>query len=117
MSAAIANRKPDERVLLRRDGGGVAWLTLNRPAQRNALSIELLTALQREIDAIAGDKAVKVVVIAGAGPAFCSGHDLREMRANPSRKHYETVFNLCSRLMLSITKLPKPVIARVHGIA
>jgi len=117
MSAAIANTKEGERVLLRRDDGGVAWLTLNRPGQRNALSIELLTALQREIDAIAGDKAAKVVVIAGAGPAFCSGHDLREMRANPSRKHYETVFNLCSRLMLSITKLPKPVIARVHGIA
>ncbi|HMK67197.1 MAG TPA: enoyl-CoA hydratase [Stellaceae bacterium] len=117
MSAAIANTKPDARVLLRRDAGGVAWLTLNRPGQRNALSIELMTALQTEIDAIAADKTVKVVVIAGEGPAFCSGHDLREMRANPSRKHYETVFNLCSRLMLSITKLPKPVIARVHGIA
>ncbi|HYC15119.1 MAG TPA: enoyl-CoA hydratase [Stellaceae bacterium] len=117
MSAAIANTKRDERVLLRSDTGGVAWLTLNRPGQRNALSIELMTALQTEIDAITADKAVKVVVIAGAGPAFCSGHDLREMRANPTRKHYESVFNLCSRLMLSITKLPKPVIARVHGIA
>jgi len=106
-----------EPVLLRREEAGVAWLTLNRPAQRNALSIALMTALQSEIDAIATDKTVKVVVISGAGPAFCSGHDLREMRANPSRRHYETVFNLCSRLMLSLTKLPKPVIARVHGIA
>ncbi|MGE5201705.1 MAG: enoyl-CoA hydratase [Acidobacteriota bacterium] len=106
-----------EPVLLRRDEAGIVWLTLNRPAQRNALSIALMAALQAEIDAIAADKTAKAVVIAGAGPAFCAGHDLREMRANPGRQHYETLFRQCSHLMLSIVKLPKPVIARVHGIA
>ena len=106
-----------EPVLLRRDEAGIVWLTLNRPAQRNALSIALMAALQAELDAIAADKTAKAVVIAGAGPAFCAGHDLREMRGNPGRQHYETVFRQYSHLMLSIVKLPKPVIARVHGIA
>ena len=106
-----------EPVLLRRDEDGIAWLTLNRPAQRNALSVELMTALQAQIDAIAKDRKVKVVVIAGNGPGFCAGHDLREMRANPGRQHYEALFAQCSRLMTGIVKLPKPVIARVHGIA
>jgi enoyl-CoA hydratase/carnithine racemase len=106
-----------EPMLLRRDEDGVAWLTLNRPAQRNALSVELMTALQDAIDAIAEDRAVKVVVIAANGPGFCAGHDLREMRANPGRQHYEALFQQCSRLMTGIVRLPKPVIARVHGIA
>ncbi|HUH84518.1 MAG TPA: enoyl-CoA hydratase [Stellaceae bacterium] len=106
-----------EPVLLRRDEDGIAWLTLNRPAQRNALSVALMTALQAEVDAIARDRRVKVVVIAGNGPGFCAGHDLREMRANPGRQHYEALFAQCARLMTSIVRLPKPVIARVHGIA
>ena len=106
-----------EPVLLRRDEDGIAWLTLNRPAQRNALSVALMTALQGEIDAIAKDRRVKVAVIAGSGPGFCAGHDLREMRANPGRQHYEALFAQCARLMTSIVRLPKPVIARVHGIA
>jgi len=106
-----------EPLLLRRDENGIAWLTLNRPAQRNALSVALMTALQGEIDAIAKDRRVKVVVIAGGGPGFCAGHDLREMRANPGRQHYEALFAQCARLMTSIVRLPKPVIARVHGIA
>jgi enoyl-CoA hydratase/carnithine racemase len=112
-----ARQEPAEPVLLRRDEDGVAWLTLNRPAQRNALSAALMSALQDEIDAIAKDGKVKVVVIAGAGPGFCAGHDLKEMRANPGRQHYEALFAQCSRLMTSIVRLPKPVIARVHGIA
>src|ERR1700730_959695 len=106
-----------EPMLLRRDEGGVAWLTLNRPAQRNALSVELMTALQDAIDAIAEDRAVKVVVIAANGPGFCAGHDLREMRANPGRQHYEALFQQGSRLMTGMVRLPKPVIACVHGIA
>jgi enoyl-CoA hydratase/carnithine racemase len=108
---------PTEPMLLRRDEHGVAWLTLNRPAQRNALSVELMTALQDAIDATAQDRAVKVVVIAANGPGFCAGHDLREMRANPGRPHYEALFQQCSRLMTAIVRLPKPVIACVHGIA
>ena len=106
-----------EPVLLRQDEDGVARLTLNRPAQRNALSVELMTALQDAVDAIARDSKVKVVVIAANGPGFCGGHDLREMRANPGRQHYEALFAQCSRLMISLTKLPKPVIARIHGVA
>lgn len=106
-----------EPVLLRRDESGVAWLTLNRPAQRNALSVALMSALQGELDAIGKDRKVKVVVVAGNGPGFCAGHDLKEMRANPGRQHYEALFAQCARLMTSIVKLPQPVIARVHGIA
>lgn len=106
-----------EAVLQRRDADGVAWLTLNRPASRNALSMALMQMLDAELVAIADDPDVKVVVIAGAGPAFCSGHDLRELRARPDRAAYEAVFALCSRLMQRIVGLPKPVIARVHGVA
>ena len=106
-----------EAVLLRQDRDGIARLTLNRPAQRNALSVELMGALQEALDAIARDRKVKLVVISANGPGFCAGHDLREMRANPGRQHYEALFAQCSRLMVSLTKLPQPVIARVHGIA
>jgi enoyl-CoA hydratase/carnithine racemase len=104
-------------ILLRRDIDGVAWLTLNRPDARNALSLALMQALDDTLLAIAEDPAIRVVVLAGAGPAFCAGHDLREIRANPSRQAYEQVFALCSRLMQRIVQLPKPVIARVHGVA
>jgi enoyl-CoA hydratase/carnithine racemase len=106
-----------EPLLLRDDRDGVATLTLNRPAQRNALSVRLMAALQEELDRIKTDASIKVVVIAGAGPGFCGGHDLKEMRANPGRQAYEALFAQCSELMLSITRLPKPVIARVHGVA
>src|SRR5579863_282970 len=106
-----------ERVVLRRDADGVAWLMLNRPAARNALSIGLMQALVGELEAIAADQAVKVVVIGGAGSAFCAGHDLRELRSQPERPFYEATFQLCSRLMMQFVRLPKPVIARVHGVA
>jgi enoyl-CoA hydratase/carnithine racemase len=106
-----------ERVLLRHDADGIATLTLNRPAARNALSMGLMQALLAELDAIDADAAVKIVVIAGAGPAFCAGHDLRELRAHPDRPSYEATFELCARLMLRIVRLSKPVIARVHGVA
>jgi enoyl-CoA hydratase/carnithine racemase len=106
-----------QSLLLRRDDDGVTTLTLNRPEARNALSVAMMTALHEAIDGIAKDRSVKVVVLSGAGPAFCAGHDLKELRANPGRQHYEAVFAQCSRLMVSIVKLPKPVIARVQGIA
>jgi len=106
-----------EALLRRHDDAGVARLTLNRPASRNALSMALMQRLDAELAAIAEDPAVRVVVLAGAGAAFCSGHDLRELRARPDRGAYEAVFALCSRLMQRIVGLPKPVIARVHGIA
>lgn len=99
------------------DPDGIATLTLNRPAARNALSLGLMTALVTELDRIATDPATRVVILAAAGPAFCAGHDLREMRADPTRAAYERVFALCSRLMQTIVRLPKPVIAQVHGVA
>jgi enoyl-CoA hydratase/carnithine racemase len=113
-AAAASSAEP---ILLRHDAEGVATLTLNRPQARNALSVALMAELQRALDAIRDDASVKVVVIAAAGPAFCAGHDLKEIRANPSRAAYEALFTQCSRLMVSIVQLPKPVIARVHGIA
>jgi enoyl-CoA hydratase/carnithine racemase len=104
-------------ILLRDNRDGIATLTLNRPDQRNALSLGLMTALEHQLDAIAEDRSVKVVIIAGAGPAFCAGHDLREVRADPRREAYEALFAQCSRLMLKLVRLAKPVIARVEGVA
>jgi enoyl-CoA hydratase/carnithine racemase len=105
------------QILLREDQRGVATLTMNRPAVRNALSMELMNSLQSELDAISSDASVKVLILKGAGPAFCSGHDLREMRANPERAFIEKVFQACSRLVISIATIPQPVIAQVHGSA
>jgi enoyl-CoA hydratase/carnithine racemase len=113
----MANPGDPEPVLLAAREGGVLRLTLNRPAARNALSVALMTALARALERAAGDKECRVVVLAGAGPAFCAGHDLRELRADPSRAAYERTFAQCSELMLQIVRLPKPVIAEVHGIA
>jgi enoyl-CoA hydratase/carnithine racemase len=112
-----ANPQTNEPLLLRQDAGGVVTLTLNRPAQFNSLSRELLTELQAELDRIARDPQARVVVIAGAGKAFCAGHDLKEMRSDPSKAFQKALFEQCSRLMLTITSIPQPVIARVHGIA
>jgi enoyl-CoA hydratase/carnithine racemase len=95
----------------------VLRLTLNRPEARNALSIGLMTTLLAELGRAASDPEVRAIVIAGAGPAFCAGHDLRELRADPKRETYEHVFALCSELMLTIVRLPKPVIAEVDGVA
>jgi enoyl-CoA hydratase/carnithine racemase len=106
-----------EPVLLRADDGGVATLTLNRPTQFNSLSRELVAALQAELDAIRGDSSVRAVVIAGAGKAFCAGHDLKEMRSDESKEFQQALFRQCGRMMTTLTELPQPVIARVHGIA
>ena len=103
-------------VLLRSNMDGVAWLTLNRPEARNALSVPLMTALETALDDIARDAAVRVAVIAGAGPAFCAGHDLRELRGL-DRDGQAALFAQCSRLMQRIVGSRTPVIARVHGIA
>jgi enoyl-CoA hydratase/carnithine racemase len=97
--------------------GGVAFLTLNRPAQCNVLSEQMLAALQGALETLAADSSVRVVVLGGAGKAFCAGHDLKQMKANPSLAYYQRLFDDCSRLMMRIQTLPQPVIARVHGIA
>ncbi|WP_322820479.1 enoyl-CoA hydratase [Chloroflexus sp.] len=104
-------------VLSEIDGRGVIRLTLNRPRQFNALSEEMLAALQRELDAIAANPQARVVVLAGAGKAFCAGHDLKQMQAHPDQAYYEDLFARCTQMMLTIQRLPQPVIARVHGIA
>ncbi len=107
----------DSAQLLRSDEGGIATLTLNRPEAYNALSVELLCALQDAFDAMTGDDRVRVVVLAANGKAFSAGHDLKEMRANPGRQAMGALFDQCSALMLTMIRLPQPVIARVHGLA
>jgi enoyl-CoA hydratase/carnithine racemase len=104
-------------VLLEENDRGVFRLTLNRPDARNALSVVLMSALLEALARAATDPQARVVVIAGAGPAFCAGHDLRELRTDQQRETYERVFAQCSELMLAIVRLPKPVIAEVHGVA
>jgi enoyl-CoA hydratase/carnithine racemase len=114
---AGATGESEPLVRVERDARGVVTLTLNRPHAFNALSEALLGALQRELDALETDGSARVLVLAGAGKAFCAGHDLREMRAQPSLEYYQRLFTRCSALMLSLRRLPIPVIARVHGIA
>jgi len=100
-----------------RDDRGVVKLTLNRPQSFNALSTGMLAALQAELDAVAADESARVVVIGAEGKAFSAGHDLKQMRAEPSLGYYEALFAQCARMMLTIQRLPVPVIARVEGIA
>jgi enoyl-CoA hydratase/carnithine racemase len=109
-------------VLLREDKDGVATLTLNRPEARNALSEALLTALIGEFDAIAKDHSVRAVIVAGNGPAFSAGHDLKEMTAHRNepdrgRAYFAALFEKCAGMMQQIVHLPQPVIASVHGVA
>ncbi len=120
MSANIQQRQADsaaQPVLLCQDSDGIRTLTLNRPNQYNSLSEELLAALQQAFDEVAADRSVRIVVLAGAGKAFCAGHDLKQMRANMSQASCEALFKTCSRMMVAMTRLPQPVIAKVHGIA
>ena len=117
MSSPAAARESEPLVRVERDARGVITLTLNRPQAFNALSEGMLAALQGELDALETDASARVLVLAGAGKAFCAGHDLREMRADPSLGYYQRLFMQCSRMMLSLRRLPIPVIARVQGIA
>ena len=107
----------EESILLREERAGVVTLTLNRPDRFNALSEEMLSALQEALDNLGQDEAVRCVVIAAMGKAFCAGHDLKQMRANPRQDYYDALFAQCSRVMQAIVNLPVPVIARVHGMA
>ncbi len=104
-------------VLVEHDPRGVVTLTMNRPSAYNALSEAMLSALQTALDRVADDERVRVVVIAAAGKAYCAGHDLKEMRAEPSLGYYEALFAQCGRMMMSIQQLPVPVVARVQGMA
>lgn len=104
-------------LLQTQDDRGVVTLTMNRPANFNALSEEMLAALQEALDAVAADDSARVVVLAANGKAFCPGHNLKEMIATPQLAYYQRLFAQCSRVMLAIQQLPVPVIARVHGVA
>ena len=106
-----------ESELLRQDNGRISTLTLNRPGQYNALSEELLQALSQQLDRLAADENIHVVVLTGAGKAFCPGHDLKQMRANADETYYRKLFGLCGEVMQKIVKLPQPVIAKVQGMA
>jgi enoyl-CoA hydratase/carnithine racemase len=110
----IAENAP---VLLEERQSGVLRLILNRPQARNALSVALMEALIDALGRAVKDPQARVVIIAAAGPAFCAGHDLREIREDRRRETYERIFAQCSKLMLAIVRLPKPVIAEVHGVA
>ena len=99
------------------DSSGVVTLTLNRPKQFNALSVEILSAMQTELDNIAQDNSIQVVVIAANGKAFCAGHNLKEMRANTDAAFHRDLFQQCSQMMLTINSMPQVVIAKVQGLA
>lgn len=107
----------DPLVLRHADERGVVALTLNRPQAFNALSEAMLAELGAELDAIAEDPTARVVVLGAAGRAFCAGHDLKEMRAEPSLEYYQRLFAQCTQVMLAVQRLPVPVIARVQGLA
>jgi enoyl-CoA hydratase/carnithine racemase len=126
--ATLASRGPDRKedampdILLRADDGPVAMLTLNNPDRLNALSDAMLDALIEALGALAGDRAIRAVVLRAEGRAFCAGHDLREMTdgrqaQDGGRAYFEALFAKCSRMMLAITRLPQPVIAEVQGVA
>ena len=114
---APTKKEVEAPYVLREDREGVATLTLNRGERMNPLSSEMLAALQSELDRLKEDREARVVVLAGAGNHFCAGHDLREMRAHPDKAWQRSLFDRCSRMMLSLVELPQPVIARVQGVA
>jgi enoyl-CoA hydratase/carnithine racemase len=104
-------------ILLRQDEGGVATLTLNRPQARNALSRAMMGAIEETLASIATDRSVHAVVLAAAGPVYCAGHDLKELRSLAGADALGAVFRQCSRMMQAIVALPQPVIAAVQGMA
>lgn len=107
----------NDLLVLREDHNNVVTLTLNSPKQFNALSIDMLAALQAELDSIEVDSSIQVVVIAANGKAFCAGHNLKEMRANADKTFYNQLFDQCSQMMLTLNRMPQVVIAKVQGIA
>ena len=117
MNAPESRIGVEPHLIEARDPSGVVTLTMNRPQQFNALSVEMMTALQDALDGIAQDASARAVVIAGAGKAFCAGHDLKQMKDNASLDYYRALFAQAGRLMITIQRLPQPVVARVHGVA
>ena len=111
-----------DKLLHREDSNGIATLTLNSPNSLNALSNRMLDCLQKELDTLKEDKQIRVIIIKGAGKAFCAGHDLKEMTLSRQDKDggkaaFKALFDKCAKMMQTIPALPQPVIAQVHGIA
>lgn len=115
--ASVPQPATDAPLVEQRRSDGIVTLTMNRPAQYNALSEAMLDALQDALEQVAADDTARVVILAGAGKAFCAGHDLREMRESPSHDYYQSLFAQCAKVMTTIQRMPQPVIARVHGVA
>lgn len=113
----MTDTQANEAPVLRTDADGIATLTLNRPSAFNTLSTPLMLCLKDRLADIAKDTSVRVVVITGAGKAFCAGHDLNEMQSDPSEAAMRALFGLCTENMLAITELPQPVIAKIGGVA
>jgi enoyl-CoA hydratase/carnithine racemase len=115
---ADATLATEDPFVLTTVADGVATLTLNRPERFNPLSTEMIGAMQAELNVIAGNTSVRVLILAAEGKGFCSGHDLKEMRAHPDDKAWQQgLFDACSRMMITLTEIPQPVIAKVQGIA
>ena len=118
VEASPASTTSTRPLVINRKEGGVAFLTLNRGERFNPLSLEMIAAIEAELAGIARDTDVRVVVLGGEGRGFCAGHDLKEMRAHAGDETWQRrLFDDCSRIMVTLTRLPQPVIARVHGIA
>jgi enoyl-CoA hydratase/carnithine racemase len=109
----------EEPFVLTTRASGVATLTLNRAERFNPLSSQMIAAMHAELTAIANETSIRVVILAAEGKGFCAGHDLKEMRAHTDDKSWQekSLFDACSRMMIALTEIPQPVIARVHGIA
>ena len=116
-TTVIDSFSAEAQPLSRTDAAGIATLTMNRPDKFNALSVELLNALLAELQSIADDRRVRVVVLAATGKAFCTGHDLKQMRSQSDDASVRALFRLCADVMLGIARIPQPVIAKVHGVA
>ena len=115
MSAVIDST--NEPIVIRSTENGIGRLTLNRPDQYNAMSKQLLTELQANLDEVTKDESVRVLIIDARGKAFCAGHDLKEMRSSEDRAFHQALFRQCGAVMQTIANMPQPVIAQVNGIA
>ena len=112
-----ATAQEPESPVIEEQENGIVRLTLNRPKHFNSLSEAMLETLQEKIDAIAENKDARLVIVQGSGRAFCAGHDLKEMVATRKESYYKSLFQQCSKMMMTLNKIPQPVIARVNGIA
>ncbi len=107
----------NEALVIRKNNRGITTLTMNRPDQYNALSEEMIAAIQSNLNAIAQDDSVRVVILAATGRAFCAGHDLKQMRSHGEQSYFDQLFAECAKMMQTVMSMPQPVIARVHGVA